>query len=570
MALRDSFQSSEIIDLTGDSDDDDFCSTPDDIAPVQPAIKVEPVEDKDNISANDPGEHSEKANPGQSHMEHTDPTVSTSIPPKNSAELGTSQADFHTQDDASDKPIIVSGASSSFDSPSAIELSNNDSQRVPADTTNATAQPSSDSAIEHTSEPNTNSDFQHTSVVDVSSADHHTDISIDTSDVQHHAHDSREDQHGTIPEEIQDLPELSMTELPDDDNDDYDCIGNLTPEEALMVYNQNKSHFHEDDDDYGESDTHQNDPSVSQANNPAYEDAGMIDWNVELKEDLTDNNAQAAANFARLKKKYNRKKADGTATGEDDIQFIAAEVAEKKRLGDLERSQRPIEDELAQEGCPPGYQDEDSLFIPEVPDRPESPKKKKPRAGPKPRNRLSAQETREAMAVGNGPSATRKRRVPANNNEPPPKKKRYTKNCTTKPIKKPTKQPVLSNVGSLGRSNIVQDAQANADKPDMPTFSSKVKSTALQQLIASIPSAEDGSHTSDKAAVLAATKKFKGCGSVKSDGQGGWKLKGMRSSLYHHQLLGAAFLRDRENGSQRPFGGLVCDEMGFGKTIQMM
>src|SRR5206468_2402225 len=152
-------------------------------------------------------------------------------------------------------------------------------------------------------------------------------------------------------------------------------------------------------------------------------------------------------------------------------------------------------------------------------------------------------------------------------NEQPPKKKRDTKNGTTKPTKKGTKQPILSNLHSLGRSNIVQDARANADKPDMPTFSSKNKTTALQELIASIPSAEDVSHASDKAAVLAATKKFKGRGSVRSDGQGGWKLKGMRSSLYHHQLLGAAFLRDRENGTQRPYGGLVCDEMGFGKTI---
>ena len=44
----------------------------------------------------------------------------------------------------------------------------------------------------------------------------------------------------------------------------------------------------------------------------------------------------------------------------------------------------------------------------------------------------------------------------------------------------------------------------------------------------------------------------------------------MESSLYGHQLLGAAFLRDRENGSEKPLGGMVCDEMGFGKTIMML
>lgn len=68
---------------------------------------------------------------------------------------------------------------------------------------------------------------------------------------------------------------------------------------------------------------------------------------------------------------------------------------------------------------------------------------------------------------------------------------------------------------------------------------------------------------------------------MKADGKGGWKLKGMVSSLFHYQvgkplhqinpvnlitikLLGAAFMRDRENGKERPYGGFQADEMGFG------
>ncbi len=30
------------------------------------------------------------------------------------------------------------------------------------------------------------------------------------------------------------------------------------------------------------------------------------------------------------------------------------------------------------------------------------------------------------------------------------------------------------------------------------------------------------------------------------------------------KLLGAAFMRDRENGTERPYGGFQADEMGFG------
>ena len=45
----------------------------------------------------------------------------------------------------------------------------------------------------------------------------------------------------------------------------------------------------------------------------------------------------------------------------------------------------------------------------------------------------------------------------------------------------------------------------------------------------------------------------------------------MTSVLMHHQLLGASFMRDRElNPVDEPHGGLLADEMGFGKTLMMI
>ena len=41
----------------------------------------------------------------------------------------------------------------------------------------------------------------------------------------------------------------------------------------------------------------------------------------------------------------------------------------------------------------------------------------------------------------------------------------------------------------------------------------------------------------------------------------------MTSSLYSYQLLGAAFMREREADNTAPFGGIVADSMGFGKTV---
>ncbi|EZF28143.1 hypothetical protein H101_08176 [Trichophyton interdigitale H6] len=42
----------------------------------------------------------------------------------------------------------------------------------------------------------------------------------------------------------------------------------------------------------------------------------------------------------------------------------------------------------------------------------------------------------------------------------------------------------------------------------------------------------------------------------------------MTTNLFHYQLLGVGFMRDRENSPAAPRGGFLCDEMGFGKTIQ--
>jgi SNF2 family DNA or RNA helicase len=41
-------------------------------------------------------------------------------------------------------------------------------------------------------------------------------------------------------------------------------------------------------------------------------------------------------------------------------------------------------------------------------------------------------------------------------------------------------------------------------------------------------------------------------------------------SRYHHQLLGADWMLSRELGEVGPFGGLLADAMGLGKTLQTL
>jgi hypothetical protein len=387
--------------------------------------------------------------------------------------------------------------------------------------------------------------------------------------------------------------------------------------DALLQYNQNKAELGEDSEiiadvapdgivgGYTESAYAENayaanaiaEGSPEPLGGRVNDDKDITDWDSTLEKAVAVASEQAAI-FATRKKQYEQKRANGTNTQEDDIRFTAEESAEQRRLRDIERSQMVLEDLPERTGLPPGYEEEESLFVPEHPRSPDprSPNPQSPepqgldpqslepqpkkRAAPKARNRLSKKEVDDAISAGIhagfGVGRKPKRKARASSEDRQPRKRRETNKTNGSGVKKPApkrgrkRRPIMSNIASLGRTNIVEAAQANALRPDMPTFTATNKAKALQELIASLPSAERGTAGSDRSAIMEATMKFRGKGAVRSDGRGGWLLKGMESSLYMHQLLGTAFLRDRETGDGKPKGGLVCDEMGFGKTIQMM
>ncbi|KAG5304768.1 DNA repair helicase rad5,16 [Histoplasma capsulatum G186AR] len=127
--------------------------------------------------------------------------------------------------------------------------------------------------------------------------------------------------------------------------------------------------------------------------------------------------------------------------------------------------------------------------------------------------------------------------------------------------------PTLSRLGannSIQRS--IQHAQSNAEKPEIPSFSTKNQNQALKDMVANAPTETREEALTDRQffnqALLAFTKK------PKLDGRGGWLHPNMATSLFHYQLIGAGFMRNREKSTIPPFGGFQCDEMGFGKTIQ--
>ncbi|TEY61183.1 hypothetical protein BOTCAL_0173g00160 [Botryotinia calthae] len=49
-----------------------------------------------------------------------------------------------------------------------------------------------------------------------------------------------------------------------------------------------------------------------------------------------------------------------------------------------------------------------------------------------------------------------------------------------------------------------------------------------------------------------------------------WLLKGMKTPLWHHQLIGVHWMMGREFSKEEPKGGIVADAMGLGKTVEML
>jgi SNF2 family DNA or RNA helicase len=131
--------------------------------------------------------------------------------------------------------------------------------------------------------------------------------------------------------------------------------------------------------------------------------------------------------------------------------------------------------------------------------------------------------------------------------------------------------PNMMDMGSLWTGNIIRDAQVNEGAAPLPTMESNRKHEALKKLVASVPQEYRKTASIDRNYLLAATRDFVGRGACKSvNNSDGWQLKGMKSLLKNHQLLGAAFMRRRERGDDEPRGGLCADQMGLGKTVMSL
>ncbi len=307
----------------------------------------------------------------------------------------------------------------------------------------------------------------------------------------------------------------------------------------------------------------------------------------------------SGSEFQAVKQKYRAKKKTRKNTWEDDVEFKKAQDKENLRINRLVREAQDSEDEAED-----GDNSEDDLFYSSRQSRPskrpldttfdhdddgdneaglgdeQNGKRAKPHKPSKiKRKNFFEKELRMNELQGIEALLYRERKkakdaeeksaekVPEKSQGNGGKDKKISRKVKPIPKRsKVTKTGATTDIGSLITSNVYEDSNANLGSRVAPVMSEKKKREALTSLVASVPIEEKKKATTDMHEIQRATVLL-GAGKVLPDGKGDWAFKGMKSSLYHYQVQGAARMKERETGTHQPLGGMLADEMGLGKTV---
>ncbi|KAH0340314.1 hypothetical protein KCU81_g6896, partial [Aureobasidium melanogenum] len=119
---------------------------------------------------------------------------------------------------------------------------------------------------------------------------------------------------------------------------------------------------------------------------------------------------------------------------------------------------------------------------------------------------------------------------------------------------------------NLDQGDLFEDAEAAANMAEEPTFeASNRREDALKALRGDAP--RGSAAAIDSRRVNQAIKNFIGRETVKPAANGHWSVRGMHTSLKNYQIINSGFMRGRENGLEKPRGGIIADQMGLGKTL---
>lgn len=114
-------------------------------------------------------------------------------------------------------------------------------------------------------------------------------------------------------------------------------------------------------------------------------------------------------------------------------------------------------------------------------------------------------------------------------------------------------------------SNVSESASTGA----IPASSEQrvTKNVRNKQMFAQTTYGQDNRHRTTQRRDVKEAGKILGYGKVKCFGETSYKIDGMKSKIHDWQLTPVAWMVKRENAEMPPFGGVLADVPGMGKTV---
>ncbi|KAI1491548.1 P-loop containing nucleoside triphosphate hydrolase protein [Biscogniauxia mediterranea] len=138
-----------------------------------------------------------------------------------------------------------------------------------------------------------------------------------------------------------------------------------------------------------------------------------------------------------------------------------------------------------------------------------------------------------------------------------------------KKLRKRADQSVEEMLNSLRNNNPVEARIARGHVPEAEQITAKTKTSQFEQILNQVPeNVSKRTVASDKKKLIEASRSFGYGNCVAQDGK--WLIKGMKTSLHAHQVIASSWMLGREFSHDEPYGGILADEMGMGKTLEML
>ncbi|KAL5095047.1 hypothetical protein Trisim1_003652 [Trichoderma cf. simile WF8] len=170
-------------------------------------------------------------------------------------------------------------------------------------------------------------------------------------------------------------------------------------------------------------------------------------------------------------------------------------------------------------------------------------------------DRRYAKQMKRAKGKKSGAKRTRKRKATEN----------HLESRKTLKLADGSSVPIVDDGSSTADGNSLLPMEPIKAKTHADQFA-KLK---IAQLKAQIPQNFDTRRRNTQSQDLHEAARLFGYKRVEAD-DGRWKLKGMEASLEGHQLTVAAWMVKRELAREKPFGGLLADAPGMGKTVMSL